>query len=960
MVEIKLVKDISPGSGSSNPANFTVLNNKLYFTAYDATNGIDLWESDGTESGTKLVKDIFAGFGSFGGSFGFINPPANFTAFNNKLYFTTFDDTNGTELWESDGTEAGTKLLKDIFSGSGSFGSPGFLGPPTVRPNSSNPANLTVFNNKLYFTAYDDTNGTELWESDGTSDGTKLVKDILSGAGGSSPANLTVLNNKLYFTAYDDINGEEVWESDGTPEGTKLVKDIFPGSGSFGFPGFPGFTSIVRPNSSDPNNFFVFNNKLYFSANDGTNGRELFVLENSLPTSLDKTITATEDQTYSFSLADFPFSDVDSGDSLQSITLLSAPATGTLKRGDTVLDDAAIGDGLVISKDDIDDLSFTPAPNANGDNYASFSFSVSDGINSSATQTLTINVGPVNDAPTSDNRYLELAEGGTYNFDIDDFAFNDVDAEDDRLELKRSLEMAGFGEGVPVEEEVEVIKPVKEFGTKDSLQKVKIVALPEKGSLKLDGQAVTEGQEIAAADLNKLSYSPVDNENTGANEEFYAKIDFQVSDGTDYSGLYGIFFDVSAEADAPIIAEGETAEVSLDEDNSLELTLTATDADDDPISWSIKTAAEKGTVSIDENGKVTYEPNLNYNGMDTVKVEANDGKGNTDSITIKLNINPVNDAPTVASPIADQSAKPGDAFSFTLPQNSFSDVDGNSLTLSATLANDQPLPAWLQFDPTTGKFSGTPARGDAGQLTVKVTAKDQGELSASDEFVLSVSELPLPNPPAPGNPNPSSPTGGFAQPPSIKFTAGKPGKQFDGTPGVDRLVGTNNNDIFNGKASNDTANGKAGNDILRGQQGDDKLEGGSGDDLIRCGTGNDRANGGAGRDIIVGGLGRDVLIGGAGVDTFVFNNNLAFNTDLIVDFKVGEDLINLQPMLAKEIYAGATAQEKFERYVQLEQTSQGALIKIDSDGSGAGTRMASLALLQGVQVSSLTASSFVG
>ncbi len=136
------------------------------------------------------------------------------------------------------------------------------------------------------------------------------------------------------------------------------------------------------------------------------------------------------------------------------------------------------------------------------------------------------------------------------------------------------------------------------------------------------------------------------------------------------------------------------------------------------------------------------------------------------------------------------------------------------------------------------------------------------------------------------------------------------------------------------------------------------MRGGSGDDLLQCGTGSDRANGGAGQDILVGGLGKDSLTGGAGADTFVFNNNKAF-TDLIVDFKVGEDLIDLRPMMVKEIYAGANAAEKFQKYVQLEQVSGGTLLKVDTDGNGPGTALTNLALLQGIEANSLTASSFI-
>src|SRR4028118_1924541 len=104
-----LFKDINPGTNGSDPRNFFNFNNTLYFTAGDATNGYELWKSDGTAAGTVLLKDIYPGTeGS--GSYGFFN-------FQHTLYFTAEDGTNGDELWKSDGTAAGTGLLKDIYPG---------------------------------------------------------------------------------------------------------------------------------------------------------------------------------------------------------------------------------------------------------------------------------------------------------------------------------------------------------------------------------------------------------------------------------------------------------------------------------------------------------------------------------------------------------------------------------------------------------------------------------------------------------------------------------------------------------------------------------------------------------------------------------------------------------------------------------------------------------------------------
>jgi hypothetical protein len=186
-----------------------------------------------------------------------------------------------------------------------------------------------------------------------------------------------------------------------------------------------------------------------------------------------------------------------------------------------------------------------------------------------------------------------------------------------------------------------------------------------------------------------------------------------------------------------------------------------------------------------------------------------------------------------------------------------------------------------------------------------------------------------------------------------------PGQQVKGSDKSDKLAGGSRNDTLQSGANNDTVNGKGGNDQIFTGSGNDKAKGGAGDDLMDGGTGNDQVNGGAGRDIIVGGTGKDLLTGGVGVDTFVFSG-LTVRPDTITDFKVGEDRLDLRSLFAKPGYAGANTLEKFQKYVQLEQTGLGTMVKIDVDGSGAKTGYAELALLKGVALNDLTASSFIG
>ncbi len=239
-----LVKDIVAGSSGAGAQNLTNVNGTLFFIANDGTNGAELWKSDGTTAGTVLVKDIRTGSGIFGV---YSSTPQNLTNVNGTLFFQANDGTNGYELWKSDGTTAGTVLVKDIRTGSG----------------SSSPQNLANVNGTLFFQANDGTVGPELWKSDGTTAGTVLVKDIRSGSGSSAPQNLTNVNGTLFFQANDGAVGAELWKSDGTTAGTARVKDIRPGS-------------IFGNGGSYPQNLTNVNGTLFFAANDFDHGNELW------------------------------------------------------------------------------------------------------------------------------------------------------------------------------------------------------------------------------------------------------------------------------------------------------------------------------------------------------------------------------------------------------------------------------------------------------------------------------------------------------------------------------------------------------------------------------------------------------------------------------------------------------------------------------------------------------------
>jgi RNA polymerase sigma factor (sigma-70 family) len=251
-VKTTRLTDIPPNRlGDSAPTCLTSVNGTLFFVSRDGTRGLELWKSDGTPEGTVVVKDINPG--------GVINPPRapgatttclGLMSAGKTLFFVCSDGTRGGELWKSDGTAAGTALVKHV----GAW--------PTFSGRGWRRAWADV-NGTLFFMGIDGAHGLELWKSDGTEQGTVLVKDINPGAFGSAPCYLTVVNGTLFFTADDVAHGRQLWKSDGTDAGTVMVKEINRGRAG----GFP---------NASMGNLTAVGRTLFFAADDGVHGLELW------------------------------------------------------------------------------------------------------------------------------------------------------------------------------------------------------------------------------------------------------------------------------------------------------------------------------------------------------------------------------------------------------------------------------------------------------------------------------------------------------------------------------------------------------------------------------------------------------------------------------------------------------------------------------------------------------------
>jgi len=263
---------------------FSVLNNKIYFAGLNATNGSELWVTDGiTSPATHLVFDIWPGSDS--------SKPQDFFTYQNNLYFTAFTPSLGRELYQYSGSGSPTSVT-DLNSGSGNSFTDNFL----LYPNPN--ANMLFFNatnntgNSIYVMqgssitkmfdlpsdflpiAYSEigtttffiiSNGSDevrLYKTNGTSVGTTLLKTFSSPFAGMFHSQMISWKNKIFLTASESGMDNEIWVSDGTT--TQLLADINPGS-----------------NGSFPllNNYVVLKDNLIFSASTDDSGYELWMTD---------------------------------------------------------------------------------------------------------------------------------------------------------------------------------------------------------------------------------------------------------------------------------------------------------------------------------------------------------------------------------------------------------------------------------------------------------------------------------------------------------------------------------------------------------------------------------------------------------------------------------------------------------------------------------------------------------
>lgn len=236
------LKDINPGASTgSNPYNLVATKDHVYFFADDGEHVYELWRTDGTDTGTILVKDVFPGII---GSLQNIAQNKNMVASDNKVWFSAINDVvTGFELFVSDGTDTGTRLVKDLH--------------PTPYLNSS--CFIAGASDQFALVFFRNDTGNWLCATDGTEKGTVIVSDS-NFVTLPNTRNFIVSGNQIFFVHTEQATGTELWSSDGTKSGTGLLIDLAPGTTS-------GATGIMCADKS----------KVYFAGSNNIIGRELFV-----------------------------------------------------------------------------------------------------------------------------------------------------------------------------------------------------------------------------------------------------------------------------------------------------------------------------------------------------------------------------------------------------------------------------------------------------------------------------------------------------------------------------------------------------------------------------------------------------------------------------------------------------------------------------------------------------------
>ena len=453
---------------------------------------------------------------------------------------------------------------------------------------------------------------------------------------------------------------------------------------------------------------------------------------------------------------------------------------------------------------------------------------------------------------------------------------------------------------------------------------LRLVGLPTSTELQWDASGAADGaQWLTVARLTGVPAPALVPQNfSGANASAITAL--TIVPGNQAPVLQQPLPDLWVDEDASV---GFVPSVTTFSDDGLtrELSITATRADGSPLPAWLQFVGGEGLYNggVPGIGQFSGSPGNGDVGNLSLRLTATDAQGLQASDDFTLIVRNTNDAPTVAQVPPPIVAAAGTFLDWTLPSGTFVDEDaGDLLALSAASVDAVGpflLPAWLQFDASSGRLSGMPMYTDAGTVTLRFKAFDTGGAVAAVEVPLIV-QNPNQAPQAVADSatlpagssvqltvlvNDSDPDvgqtlqlSGFSQPTYGSVAAWPGASTLTYTPlpawnGTDRfsytvsdgaggsasatvtlsvqaqLLGTDSANSLVGTATADSIDARAGNDVVDAGAGDDFVRAGDGGDRVQAGEGHDTVLGGTGNDTLYGGNGADVLVGGPGVDSLV-------------------------------------------------------------------------------------------
>ncbi|MGY6216343.1 ELWxxDGT repeat protein [Methylolobus aquaticus] len=822
----QLLKNINPGSSGSVPLYLSTFGkDKVLFSATDASNGRELWISDGTEAGTRLVKNINPGTGG--------SLPQNFTDLGNgHAIFTASTGDTGAELWITDGTEAGTRLLKELFNGTG----------------SSSPQNFTALGNGLVlFTAEDGVSGRELWVTDGTEAGTVLISDIFTGTSGSAPTSFVPIGEgRALFSASSLSAGGELWITDGTAGGTTLVSDILPGS-----------------EGSNPTNITALGDgKWLFVAEDNANGSELWITDGSAAgTQLVTNIRSGATGSFPLNVTSLgngkALFTADDGVRGAELWITDGTAGGTMllrdiapgASGSGVQYITALGDGKAVFRAN------------NGSSGAELW--ITDGTSAGTLMVKDINPGAGSSAPQyitalGDGTALFRANNGSSGAELwitDGTSAGTTLLKDINAGLAGSSPIGYVGlrvnssptanpDTLAAVEDTPIVFTAAELLANDTD--------PDGDTLTIASVASGVGGTAVLQSDGSVLFTP------NANFNGTADFTYTATDGTAFCEPELVTVEVAAVND-PAMVSGDVTGTVLEDGvpGSVSGALISEDPDGPSsfVAVASLTASDLGygsftitaegiwTYVLDNNNATVDALDAGQELTDTFTVVTGDGTEQQVTVTVHGQTDVTESAPSDIRWLASS------------PNNRSIPAAGEPIALLTAIDQDSSDFNYTLLAGSSPGFS----------LTNGVVTRNSA-FGAGQTYTLNLRA--------------TDPTGRFHD---EAFTI------RTGTSAADAMHGTSGDDVMYGQAGNDTLNGGAGDDSLFGGAGADIVNGGDGNDILGGGNGNDSLYGGLGDDtfLYTVGEGADLVSGGDGTDTLIAKGT-AVNDTLVVRVTGGQ------------------------------------------------------------------------